>query len=85
MNELDALSSLIQHPSSKVDDIENQVASVHSEIRLLELRKENILRRTCHFRESISLKLSFVEKQLEECVKAKDTYANFFIFRYQCS
>ena len=29
------------------------------------------------FRESIALKVSFVEKQLEECVKAKDTYSNF--------
>ena len=29
------------------------------------------------FRELIALKLSFIEKQLEECVKAKDTYSNF--------
>ena len=35
------------------------------------------MKRTSKFRESISLKLSFVEKQLEECVKAKEAYTNF--------
>ena len=40
------------------------------------MKRENI-RRTSDFRESISLKLSFFEKKLEECVKVKDTYTNF--------
>ena len=35
------------------------------------------MKRISYFRESIALKLSFFEKQLEEYVKAKDTYSNF--------
>ena len=77
MSEIEALCNQIQHPSRKVDDIESQVASIHSDIRALELQKEQIVKRTSNFRESIALKLPFIEKQLEECVKAKDKYTNF--------
>ena len=35
------------------------------------------MKKISDFRESITLKLSFVEKQLEECIKAKDTYSKF--------
>ena len=77
MGELEALSSQIQHPSCKVDDFEGQVASIYSDLRKLKLWKEQILKRTSNFKESIALKLSFIEKQLEDCFKAKDTYSNF--------
>ena len=43
----------------------------------LELKKEQILKRFSEFRESISLRTTIIERQLEECVKAKDTYSNF--------
>ena len=56
---------------------EGKVASIHCDIRKLELWKEKILKGFSDFRESIALKISIVEKQLEECVKAKDTYSNF--------
>ena len=62
MSELEALSSQIQHPSSKIDDFEGQVASIHSDIRKLELWNQNILKRVSDFRKSIALKISMVEK-----------------------
>ena len=65
MSELEALSNQIQHPSCKVDDFESQLANIHNDIRKLELLKEHILKRTSDFRESIALKLSFVEEQVE--------------------
>ena len=77
MSELEALSSQIQHPSCKVDDFEGQVGSIHNNIRKLELSKEQILMSISNFKESIALKLSFVEKKLEECVKAKEINSNF--------
>lgn len=33
--------------------------------------------RLLEFRDSIVLNISFIERQLEECDKAKDTYADF--------
>ena len=45
MSELEALSSQIQHPSCKIDDFEEQVASTHNDIRKLEHRKKQILKR----------------------------------------
>ena len=80
LSEIEALSSQLQQPSSRVDDFEGQVVGVHIDIRKLQLEKEKILRRLSSFRESIALKLSTIERQLEECVKAKDTYSNFMYF-----
>jgi hypothetical protein len=77
LSEMEALTSQIQQTSCIVNELEGPVASVHIDIRKLELEKEIILRRLSEFRESISLKISSVERDLEECVKAKDTYANF--------
>ena len=62
MSKLEALSSHIQNPSCKIDDFEGQVANIHSDIRKLELWKEKNLKRVSDFRESIALKISFVEK-----------------------
>lgn len=77
ISELEALSSHLQHPSSKIDDFEGLVTNIHSDIRKLELWKEQILKRVLDFKDSIALKISIVEKQLEECAKAKDTYSKF--------
>ena len=62
MSELETLSSQIQHPSCKVDYFEGQVASIHNEIGKMKLWKEQILKRVSNFRESITLKVSFVKK-----------------------
>ena len=77
MSQLEALIIQLQQPSSKVDDFEGQIVSIHTNIRKLQLKKEKILRRLSDFRESIALKLSTIERQLEECIKSKDTYSNF--------
>lgn len=77
MSELEALSSQLQHLASKIDDFEGKMVSIHNDINKLELWKEQNLKKISDFRESIALKISMVEKQLEECVKAKDTYSNF--------
>ena len=77
LSELEALTSRLQQPSSRVDDFEGQVANFHTDMRKLQLEKEKILRRVSYFRESIALKLSVNERKLEECVKAKDLYSNF--------
>ena len=39
LSELEALSNQIQQPSNQVNDFEEQVASVYSDIRKLELKK----------------------------------------------
>ena len=45
LSELEALTSQIQQPSYKVDELEGQVVSVHTDIRKLEIEKEITLRR----------------------------------------
>lgn len=50
LSELESLTSLLQQPSSRVTDFEGQVASVHTDIRKLQLEKEQILRRILDFR-----------------------------------
>ena len=62
MSELEALSNQIQYPPCKIDDFERQVPSIENGIRKLELQKEQILKMISYFRESIALKLSFIEK-----------------------
>lgn len=80
MSEIKALSRQLQHFSSKIDNFEGQVASINNDIRKLELWKEFFLKRVSNFKESIALKIYVIEKQLEECVKANDTYSNFLYF-----
>ena len=72
-----SLTSYIQKPSCKVDELEEQVINVHINIRKMELEKELMVRILSKFIESIALNISAIERKLEESVKSKDTYANF--------
>ena len=57
--------------------MEGKIEGGHTDIKKMELEKELMVRRLSEFGESISLRISSIERQFEECVKEKDTYANF--------
>ena len=59
---LQALTSQIQQPSYKVDEVKGQVVSVHTDVRKLQFEKKKVLRRLLEFKESISLKISVIER-----------------------
>jgi hypothetical protein len=67
----------LQHPSAKVEDFEGRISRIQNEVGKLHSAKEKILKRFSEFKETLVLKIATVEKQLDECVKAKDTYSNF--------
>ena len=56
--------------------MEGKIDGVHTYIKKMELEKELMVRRLSEFGESISLRISSIERQFEECAKEKDTYAN---------
>jgi hypothetical protein len=67
----------LQHPSAKVEDFEGRIFGIQNKVGKLHSAKEKILKRFSELKETLVLKIAIVEKQLDECVKAKDTYSNF--------
>ena len=41
LNELQVLKSRLQQPDTNIEDLEAEIAQVHDDIRIIELRKES--------------------------------------------
>lgn len=80
LSELEAPTVQLHQPLSKLEDFDGRIFGVHSEVWKLHLTKEQLLKRFSDFGESLVFKISAVERQLDECTKAKDTYSKFMFF-----
>lgn len=75
--ELQVIVTELHNPSMKITDTEKKLSKIHDEIRLLENEKETQLKRFSLFRENLTLKISNVHNQLEECLSSKTSYGKF--------
>ena len=60
-----------------MEDVEAKIGKTYDEISLIEMNKEIITKRFSLVRENLSLKIEFLERQVEECLKAKTSF-DFF-------
>lgn len=77
LNELQILTSRLQQPDTNIKYLEVEIAQVHDDIRITEMRKERVIKRFSLLREHLTLKISNVHKQLKECLAAKTSYDRF--------
>ena len=75
--EFKALADQISQPDVNIEGIEAQVSKIYDEISQLEDKKTRITKRFLVLREHLSVKLSTVEFQLQECLLAKIYFHNF--------
>ena len=47
MYELKILASKLQYPNMKIEDLEVDIAQIHDEIKIIELRKDRVIKRLC--------------------------------------
>lgn len=76
-SELEALTVQMGQPSAKVEDFNGRIFGVQTEVWKLHMEREHLLKILYDFRESLVVRISAIERQLDECLKAKTSYATF--------
>ena len=61
----------------KILDVEKKIRKHIDEIRILQDERNKKMRRLTILREHISMKLSIIEEQLEECLTTKTSFQKF--------